>query len=319
MRRASDDDDMATMELPHGSPSSPACGGGSGRGQGHKHGASGRAPSLALPRKRRLSCGASARWVIAICFAALLLLAFSAPPARAERLIASLSSHVVQITSNFTGVELTLFGTVENDQAAPPPGGGYDIVVTVTGPRQSAVARQKERIFGIWINAASRTFIDAPSYLAVLSTRPFESIASPDTLHRELVGIANVPMEQKIGPDISDAVPNDPFRQAFVRLKHERNLYGEITDGVTFRTPSLYRAAIYVPAEAVIGNYDVDVKLFAGGAMIARTNAAFEIMTVGFERFIANAAVNHGLGYGLATTVMAVVTGWMASILFRRD
>jgi hypothetical protein len=53
--------------------------------------------------------------------------------------------------------------------------------------------------------------------------------------------------------------------------------------------------------------------------MIARTSSSFEIMTVGFERFIANAAVNHGLGYGLATTVMAVVTGWMASILFRRD
>jgi uncharacterized protein (TIGR02186 family) len=232
--------------------------------------------------------------------------------------VASLSSRVVQITSNFTGVELTLFGTVENDQA-PPPGGGYDIVVTVTGPRQSTVARQKERIFGIWINAASRTFTDAPSYLAVLSTRPFDNIADPETLRREQVGIANIPLTRQTGPDIAAAVPDDPFRHAFVRLKHERNLYGEITDGVSFRTPSLYRAAIYVPAEAVIGNYDVDVKLFAGGAMIARTSSSFEIMTVGFERFIANAAVNHGLAYGMATTIMAVVTGWMASILFRRD
>jgi uncharacterized protein (TIGR02186 family) len=248
-----------------------------------------------------------------------LLLALSAPPARAERLVVSLSSHVVQITSNFTGVELTLFGTVENDQAASPPGGRYDIVVTVTGPRESTVARQKERIFGIWINAASRTFIDVPSYLMVLSTRPFDSIAAPDALRREHVGIANIPMKRQIGPDVAAAVPDDPFRQAFVRLKHERNLYGEITDGVTFRTPSLYRAAIYVPAEAVIGSYDVDVKLFAGGAMIARTSSSFEIMTVGFERFIANAAVNYGLAYGMATTAMAVMTGWLASILFRRD
>jgi uncharacterized protein (TIGR02186 family) len=114
-------------------------------------------------------------------------------------------------------------------------------------------------------------------------------------------------------------LPDDPFRQAFVRLKHERDLYSETTDGVTFRTPSLYSAAIYVPAEAMIGDYDVDVKLFAGGAMIARTNDAFKIMTVGFERFIANAAVNYGLAYGMATTIMAVITGWLASILFRRD
>jgi uncharacterized protein (TIGR02186 family) len=245
-------------------------------------------------------------------------LVVSAPPAHAEHLVASLSSSVVQITSNFTGVELTLFGTVENGPAAPPAG-GYDVVVTVTGPRQSTVAFQKARIFGIWINAASRTFIDAPSYLAVLSTRPFDSIAGADTLRDEQVGIANVPLTPRTGATIANAGPDDPFRQAFVRLKHERDLYGETTGGVTFLTPTLYRAAIYVPAEAVIGKYDVDVKLFAGGAVIARTASTFEIKTVGFEHFIANAAVNHGLGYGLATTVMAVVTGWMASILFRRD
>jgi uncharacterized protein (TIGR02186 family) len=189
----------------------------------------------------------------------------------------------------------------------------------VTGPRQTTVTRQKERIFGVWINAASRTFVDAPSYLAVLSTRPFESIAAPDTLRRDRVGIANIPLTQQIGAEIADAIPDDPFRQAFVRLKHERNLYDEITDGVTFRTSSLYHAAIYVPAEAMIGTYGVDVKLFAGGAMIAHTSDAFEIMTVGFERFIANAAVNYGLAYGVATTIMAVITGWLASILFRRD
>jgi uncharacterized protein (TIGR02186 family) len=246
------------------------------------------------------------------------LLALCTPPAYAERLVASLSSHVVQITSNFTGVELTLFGTVENGPAAPP-GGGYDVVVTVTGPRQSTVAFQKERIFGVWINAASRRFIDAPSFLAVLSTQPFDHIAGADTLRHEQIGIANVSLAQQIGPDIADVVSNDPFRQAFVRLKQERNLYGETTNGVTFLTPTLYRASIYVPAEALIGNYDVDVKLFAGGAAIARTNSAFEIKTVGFEHFIASAAVNHGLAYGVATTMMAVMTGWLASILFRRD
>lgn len=269
-----------------------------------------------FPFLRRRAEGS--RTPVASALASLLFMPLAPSPASAERIVASLSSHVVQITSNFTGVELTLFGTVENGQAAPPTG-GYDIVVTVTGPRQSAVVRQKERMFGIWINAASRTFINVPSYLSVLSTRPFESITGIDTLRHEQVGIANISLTQQIGPDIADVVPNDTFRQAFVRLKNERHLYDEITNGVTFLTPTLYRASIFVPAEAVVGNYDVDVKLFAGGAMIARTDSAFEIKTVGFEHFIANAAVNYGLPYGLATSMMAVMTGWFASILFRRD
>jgi len=257
--------------------------------------------------------------VLLVCALASLLYALSAQRAGAERLVASLSNHIVQITSSFTGVELTLFGTVENDQATVPRNGGYDIVATVTGPRESVVARRKERIFGIWMNAESRTFVDVPSYLEVLATRPFESIADAETLRREQIGIADISLPQQIGPDIADVIPNDQFRQAFVRIKQERHLYGETTNGVTFLTPTLYRASIFVPGEALVGNYDVDIKLFANGAVIARTSSAFEIVTVGFERFIANAAVDHGLAYGVASAMMAVMTGLIASIVFRRD
>jgi uncharacterized protein (TIGR02186 family) len=264
----------------------------------------------------RRRCEGARPSLAATCTTASVLVALSMVEARAERVVASLSSQVVQITSNFTGVELTLFGTVEDRQSAAS--GGYDIVVTVTGPRQSAVARQKTRFFGIWINAASRTFIDVPSYLAVLSTQPFERIAGPDTLRREQIGTANT-LLREIEPDVADVAGDDPFRQAFVRIKQERNLYSETTNGVTFLTPALYRSSIYVPAEAPLGDYVVNVKLFAGGALIARTSSSFEILTVGFEHFIASSAVNHGLAYGVATTMMAVMTGWLASVLFRRD
>lgn len=255
----------------------------------------------------------------AVCAAACWLLAVSAMPAGAERLVASMSSHIVRITSNFTGVELTLFGTVEHDQVTVPRDGGYDIVATVTGPRQSVVTRRKERMFGIWINAESRSFVDVPSYLEVLATRPFENLADAETLRRQRVGIANTLLPQQIGPDIAEVIPNDPFRQAFVRIKHDRHLYGETTNGVTFLTPTLYRASIFVPAEAPVGNYEIDIKLFADGAVIARTSSAFEIVTVGFESFIANAAVDYGFVYGIAVAMMAVMTGWFASIVFRRD
>jgi uncharacterized protein (TIGR02186 family) len=174
-------------------------------------------------------------------------------------------------------------------------------------------------MFGIWVNAESRSFVEVPSYLAVLATRSFEAIADAETLRRQRIGISDTSLPQQIGPDVADVVPNDVFRQAFVRLKRDRGLYDEIPNGVTFLTPTLYRASIFVPAEAPIGNYEVDVKLFADGAAIARTTSAFEIVTVGFEHFIAGAAVDHGLLYGLATAMMAVMTGWFASIIFRRD
>ena len=40
-------------------------------------------------------------------------IACGAQPAKAERLVVSLSNHRVMVTSSFTGTELVLFGTIE--------------------------------------------------------------------------------------------------------------------------------------------------------------------------------------------------------------
>jgi uncharacterized protein (TIGR02186 family) len=240
-------------------------------------------------------------------------------PAQAERLITTLSTSRVLIYSNFTGADVVLFGSVERDAQTVARRGGYDIVVTVTGPREDTLTFRKERVFGIWVNADSRTFVKAPSYLTVLSNRTITDIADINTLRRTQTGLARTLLPQEISGDIADSIRDDPFRQAFLRLKVERNLYRETQNGVTFLTPALYRAAIPIPDNAPTGNYDVDVKLFADGALLARTQTALEVVKVGFEQVVANAARDYGLFYGLATALMALLTGWLASVVFRKD
>jgi uncharacterized protein (TIGR02186 family) len=252
--------------------------------------------------------------------AALLAIAFLANsgPAAAERLVVSLTNHHVMITSNYTGVDLVLFGSVERDAASPQRRGQYDIVATVVGPREPLRTRRKQRVLGIWVNTASRTFTDPPSYLAVLSSRPLDAIASADTLKRLQLGIADTPLPELINNDIGE-VASDPFRAALVRLMRDHGLYSEEPSAVTFLTPTLFRASISLPAQVPIGSYKVDVKLFADGNLIAHTDSAFEIVKVGFEQFVVEAARDRGLLYGVATALMALLTGWIASVAFRRD
>jgi uncharacterized protein (TIGR02186 family) len=239
-------------------------------------------------------------------------------PAAAERLVVSLSNHRVAVTSSFTGEDLVLFGTVEPD-AGKTAAHAYDLVVTVTGPRQTLRTRRKERVLGIWVNIDSREFVRAPSYLAILSNRPVGEIANQDTLRRLQIGFDDFLLPQRIGPDVADTVRDDSFRVAFVRLENRQGLYRESGTAVTFLTPTVFRAAIPVPDNVPTGNYAIDVKLFANGAMIAGTTSALEVIKTGVEQYVADAARDNGLLYGLVVALMALFIGWFGSVVFRRD
>lgn len=259
------------------------------------------------------------RTSLAASLLALLVSAASTVPARAERLIVSVSNHRVTVTPNYSGEELVLFGSVEKDASTPAARNNYDLVVTVSGPRADMVTRRKERKLGIWINTDAREFLKVPTYLALFSNRPFDAIASPEVARRQQLGLNNVLLTQRVGPDYADVVPNDAFRSAFVRLRSQHGLYREETSAVTFLTPTLFRTGIPLPGEVPIGTYDVEIKLFSDGALVTKTETAFEIVKVGFEQFVANTARSNGFAYGLATAIMALMTGWMASIVFRKD
>ena len=254
-----------------------------------------------------------------LTLAALAIALIASGAARAETLIVSVSNHRITVTPNYSGEELVLFGSIERDSKSRPPGASYDIVVTVSGPRADMVTRRKERKLGIWINVDSREFIQVPSYLGIFSNKPIEEIAPTDVRRRQQLGLNNTLLPQRMGPDVANVVASDPFRSAFVRLRTEHGLYREQTSAVTFLTPTLFRTGIPIPAEVTIGAYDVEIELFANGAFVAKTETAFEIVKVGFEQFVANSARHHGLLYGLATALMALMTGWLASVIFRRD
>ncbi len=257
--------------------------------------------------------------LVAIAVATMLGAAFAIPAARAERLIVSVSNHRVTVTTNYSGEKLVLFGSVEKDASTPAGRTAYDLVVTVSGPLADMVTRRKERKFGIWINTDYRQFLQVPTYLAVFSNRPLEAIASPEVQRRQQLGLNNVLLTQRVGPDYADVVPNDAVRSAGVSLRSEHGLYREATSAVTFLTPTLFRTGIPLPAEVPIGTYAVEIKLFSGGALVTHTETSFDIIKVGFEQFVATAARQDGLVYGLATAFMALMSGWMASIVFRKD
>ena len=240
-----------------------------------------------------------------------------AAPAGAESLVVSLSTSRVAITSNYTGAAIVAFGAIEKDAQTVARATGYDIVVTVRGPRASLVVREKEPMGPIWLNRDRQPFSDVPLYIAVLSSRRTDEITTEALRNRLKVGLQAIVNS----PDFtySRGGADRPFREALLRLQRREGLYIEAQRGVTFLTSSLFRAPVPIPALAPPGNYEVDVVLFSDNVMLSRTQTNFELVKTGFEQQVAGIAREWSLPYGLAIAAIAVLFGWIASVIFRRD
>jgi uncharacterized protein (TIGR02186 family) len=248
---------------------------------------------------------------------ACLMFCLAVSPAAAETLITSLSNSRVLINSNYTGTSIAIFGAIGRDAQTVARATGYDAVVTVRGPSQYVVVREKEKLGPVWINQEQQKFPVAPAYLSVLTSRPIEEMTSDQLRQRQKVGLRAI-----IGaPDFTNTREgaDRPFRDALYRLKAEEGLYVEDPRGVTFLTPDIFRAGIPLPATAPPGNYDVEVMLFADTVILARTITHFELVKSGFEQQVGEMARDWSAFYGLATAAIAIFFGWIASVIFRRD
>lgn len=229
------------------------------------------------------------------------------PRAPEVPLVADLSSHLVAITSRFTGTDVLLFGATDG------PG---DVAVVVRGPARDETVRRKARFGPIWLNANEVTMAAVPSYYRVVSSRPVEEFAPQTLLTRHQIGLENIRM--------STADENIPlenlaeFRRALIRLKINENLYDQGIGAINMMSNRLFRAELHFPSNVPTGTYLVEVYLFREGQVAAAEIVPLNISKIGVGADIYDFAHNLAPLYGLLAVLLAAGAGWAASAVFRR-
>lgn len=236
----------------------------------------------------------------------------AASPASAQQLVSGISQDLIQITSTYRGSDIVVFGAIEG-QPAGEPRTPRDIVVVVRGPDSDITVRRRDRVAGIWINHDAAKLSGMPSYYFLASSRPLKAIAPQNALTHYSIGLQN------LQPDaVHSHHDYEPFRQAALRHLTKDRLYTEAAGGVEFLSETLFRAHVPVPAGVTRGQYKVEVYLFRDGEVQSAQSTPLFIDQTGLERRLYNFAHNQPFGYGLAAVVMAVIMGWISSLLFRR-
>ncbi|WP_196259430.1 TIGR02186 family protein [Pelagibacterium limicola] len=246
--------------------------------------------------------------------AILALLIGAGQSVRGQDMVFSTSDRIVWIHSNFAGETITLFGNIEPDIAGERPRGSYDVVVLIRGPVGERVVRRKSRQFGVMLNADYALFTGLPSFYRVLSSRPLSTILDPDVLRERAFTV-----EARVSQALTNTTGNVPlFEGELIRLMQDASLFATAQRGVTFLSPTLFVTRVSLPANVPNGVFLAHALVVQDGQIVAERTQRFFVQKTGFERFLGEASRNQPLLYGLACVLLALVTGWLGGVLFRR-
>ena len=250
---------------------------------------------------------------------AALILAIAAPLAMGQTkpvLVPDVSQRAIEIAYSFTGADLLLFGAILYPGGRIPDGEKpADVVVVVKGPTQSILLREKEKVAGIWVNAASARYRSAPSFYAIASSRPIADIVDDRARAIYELGLDSLQLSPV---STAPADVQRRFGRGLVELKSRAGLYVENPRAVEITDSVLYRARVTIPACVPVGRFTAETFLIRDGRVLAAAVRDIDIRKSGFERFVARAAERDGLIYGLVAVALSVGLGWIAGALARR-
>jgi uncharacterized protein (TIGR02186 family) len=250
---------------------------------------------------RRVPQGSVVLLVLVMLFANV----FASTRTANAQIVADISDHLIAITTGFTGAELLLFGAAENGT----------VVVVVRGPRAPFVVRRKARIAGIWINRTEMTFRNVPHYYAIASSKPLDTIPRVVRARHEMgTDALRLHAPKNVEPEHTAS-----YRQALIRNMQNNNLYYREPARVSFLGPQLFRVDIRFPANAPVGLYEVSVYLVRDGDVISAQSSPLHVSRIGLEAWIFDFAHRRSLAYGVLAILLAVMAGWAASLIFRKE
>lgn len=224
------------------------------------------------------------------------------PAAFAAPIISGISTHEINIDTNFTGAEVLLFGA---------KGDAGNVFVTVRGPRKNYILNKKDKFLGIWYNKNRFKFNNSYSYYTFFSSNK-DSIIDQKLLSALEIG------QDKIKFDIDEENIDDQFKIEFINKLEQKNLYLNKPGGIDFLDETLFKVILKFPKNVVQGVYIVDIYLIDDDQIVAFQAIPIYVNQVGFSAEVNRFAYENSIAYGFLAILIAIVAGFLVNYIFNK-
>ncbi|NCT41134.1 MAG: transmembrane family protein [Alphaproteobacteria bacterium] len=227
--------------------------------------------------------------------------------AQDKALTVNLAQDSVDISTGFNGAKLSLFGVKEKR--------GH-VAVVIKGPLKNVLVRQKNSVFGVWMNNVSIAFDDVPQFYDYALSDKEENILDEDALKSNGIGLSSLKFkaeENSLKPDEIDA-----FASALVRNKQVAGLFPMEARDIVFLSDTFFKAEFYVPPNVPTGDYVIETFLINDGDVLDKNETRVRVAQVGLSSSVYQFAHSYSLAYGLFIVFIAVIAGWLSNVVRQR-
>lgn len=220
----------------------------------------------------------------------------------------NLADDHVAITTGFNGTQVKVFGTKVSKEIDP--------IIVLEGPRRDVVMRRKKRILGIWLNLEAMTFKETPALYKIAAGTGVLDNLGEETRFKEELGAAYLrltPKKKKLRDDYVH------FRRALLALKNEKGLYSKEIGRIENISDGFYKTGFTLPANLPRGEYIVRGYAVVDDVIIDQQSLKFRVHQDGVASDILEYAEEKPALYGIIGVLIAIIVGWGATQVLRRD
>jgi len=221
-----------------------------------------------------------------------------------ENFAVEIVDSTIEVSVGFDGSTIEIFGDRQNPRA--------DLVIMVEGPHKDITIWKKERILGAWVNRYYMTFKDMPIYYNYASTVMSKGNKLKALFYNKRIGHeALFASLQTRG-----AIENDEvYKKALLEQKRKQGVYFDKPAKINFISDHLFRVSFDVPPSAQTGDYKIHSFLIENGRVTQEKVDALKVKQVGVNALVVYEAKKHSVRYAFIVIILALFSGWFASIV----
>ena len=248
----------------------------------------------------------------AVCLVRPLMASETEEPASGT-LVTDATKSVIEIGLRYNGDRIDFFGTLAGTDAD-------GLIVKLTSPAETVKINVKGRVGPFWMNTRQYQVENVPSMYQIQASDPLDELTTPELAEELQIGYDTIKNQLKyhIVKGTEEENEADTIFNGLLQIKHEAELYSiDDTGRIDIKEGKLFNHYFDFPSGAKPGIYNVEYFLIKDKKLVGKTSDTIHIKKVGMVAYIARAAEEHPVVYGICAVLIALGTGLAVGFVFK--